>query len=311
MAGVSQPPRPALHLYSTGDTEMKRGDLCPAEMPVLLIPVDVIKVPADRLRSLKDDQARAIGAAIVADGQYDPITVAQLPGEEGFLLVDGLHRLEGCRAVGIHLIEARIGSNDRDARLRHEVLSGIARATHDVFDKAAQVGAIVKIVRKQAGIPEGDLRQFNGARTRSAIIEQSEVDFFTLTKSLDWSATAAEQLDLSAASVRRYAAVAAAFDADDIDLLRKKSLADELGPLLALSRLPPDDFQRALLAIARSEVATITDALALSRLAPVSTFDKRKRKLLNQVKDWEPHEVRELIAELRDIYRAAVVGDVE
>lgn len=212
---------------------MVRGDFSPAETPVLLIPVDQID-PGDRLRQLKDEQAHAIGAAIKADGQYDPITVARLPGSTRFILVDGLHRLEGCKAHGITHTEARIGTANREARVRQEVLSGVARATHDVFDKAAQIAALAAMAREKAGKPAiGDLRKLNGRPLKEAM-EEAAVDLELSSKSLHWSEETAEDFDICARQVRKYALVSARFSPENVDLLRRKRIAGQLGPIVSL-----------------------------------------------------------------------------
>ena len=120
---------------------------------ILTLRLDKIRVPPHRLRALKPDQARAVGAAIATDGQYDPIAVAQLQGQPGYELVDGLHRLEGSRLEGLPTIEARLAKPERRMRVRREALSGIVRATEDVFDRAAAIDALAKIAREDAGVP--------------------------------------------------------------------------------------------------------------------------------------------------------------
>ena len=262
---------------------MRRDELSQAEMPVFLIPVGEIEVPADRLRSLKLEQADAIGAAILADGQYDPITVAKLPGREQFTLVDGLHRLEGCRQHGIELIEARIGSADREARLRQEVLSAWARADHDVFDRAAQIQAMVNA----AAVPPG-----SDDATAVAMIATA----------LRWDLAAAETLGLSPRSVRNYCGVGKAFSPAQVEVLRARQMAGELVPLMRLAALPPEDFARAWMAIEAGDVASIAEALALVALAPVQAFDKKRAKLVKQAGTWPAHEIRHLIDELRRLY---------
>lgn len=120
-----------------------------AARPLLKVAVADVVVPEDRLRALKKPEALAIGEAIKADGQYEPIAVCKLPGREGFVLVDGLHRLEGSRMVGLAEIEARLVPPDRTARRRQEVLSAWARVEHDAFDSAAQVAAMVDLAQSR------------------------------------------------------------------------------------------------------------------------------------------------------------------
>ena len=252
-------------------------ELQPAEMAVVLIPVDLIDVPMTRLRSLKLQQADAIGAAIVADGQYDPITVA--PNGERFTLVDGLHRLEGCRLHEIQLIEARIVLGDREAMLRQEALSGVARASHDVFDKAAQIAAMAALAREKAGKPAvGDLRKLNGRPLQDAVSEVAS-DLDLMSKSMHWSEQAAENFDIGPRQVRRYSLISASYSAENIELLRRKNLAGELGPLLSLAALAPAQLGRALDFISDTEEPTIAAAIAhVVDAAKPTAFNKKLGK---------------------------------
>lgn len=227
--------------------------LCPAEFQVVLISVDLIDVPMTRLRSLKALQADAIGAAIVADGQYDPITVAA--AGDRFTLVDGLHRLEGCRLHEVALIEARIVPDDPEARLRQEVLSAWARADHDAFDKAAQVEAIAGLVKAEKSAEEDP----------SLIIGLG----------LRWDDAACEALGISRASIFNYLRIHRQFDAGQKALLRGLEQADELVPLLRLAALPPADFACAMAGLSDGTFVTIAAALAPPDEAAPSAFQKK------------------------------------
>jgi hypothetical protein len=260
---------------------MRRDELSQADTPVFLIPVGEIEVPADRLRSLKIDQATAIGQAIAADRQYDPISVTQLPGQQRYLLVDGLHRLEGCRAVGLKTIEARVVPNDRAGRTRQEVLSAWARAAHDAFDRAAQIDAMTRLAGEPLAYDEG----------ASAMIALA-----------GWSEAAAEALGISRRTVFNYLKLHRFYSAAQVLTLRERGLAGELVPLMRLAALPPEEFAQAWMAIEASEVASIAEALALVAPAPVQPFDKKRAKVVNQAAGWPAHEVRQLIADLRRLY---------
>ena len=230
---------------------MRREDLAPAELPVFRIPTGAIDVPLDRLRSLKPLQADAIGAAIKADRQYDPISVAQLPGSDRFVLVDGLHRLEGFRLHDMPLIDARIVPADRLGRLRQEISSAWARADHDVFDRAAQIAALAKLARDEDPLQ-------------------------CIATTLRWDVATAEALDVSPRTIRNYVTISEHFDAADIAQLRRSGLASDLVPLLRLAALPPEDFAAAMLLLEQSEVASIAEALA--RLSGTETIDPISKK---------------------------------
>ena len=61
-----------------------------------------IYVPAKRRRTLKQETVDALAESILEDGLKVPILVRQ--DGSRFVLVEGLHRLEACKALGEELI---------------------------------------------------------------------------------------------------------------------------------------------------------------------------------------------------------------
>jgi ParB-like chromosome segregation protein Spo0J len=61
-------------------------------------PIDKIYVPVKRKKALKPELVHEIAESILEIGQQAPIFVR--PDESRFVLVDGLHRLEACKALG-------------------------------------------------------------------------------------------------------------------------------------------------------------------------------------------------------------------
>ena len=61
-------------------------------------PIDKIYVPVKRRKALKSELAQEIAESILEIGQQAPILVR--PDEDRFVLVEGLHRLEACKALG-------------------------------------------------------------------------------------------------------------------------------------------------------------------------------------------------------------------
>jgi uncharacterized ParB-like nuclease family protein len=62
------------------------------------LPIDKIYVPVKRRKALKSEVVQQIAESILEVGQQDPILVR--PDEDRFVLVEGLHRLEACKALG-------------------------------------------------------------------------------------------------------------------------------------------------------------------------------------------------------------------
>ena len=61
-------------------------------------PIDKIYVPVKRRKALKSELVQEIAESILEIGQQAPILVRA--DEDRFVLVEGLHRLEACKALG-------------------------------------------------------------------------------------------------------------------------------------------------------------------------------------------------------------------
>ncbi|MBT6095498.1 MAG: ParB N-terminal domain-containing protein [Rhodospirillaceae bacterium] len=68
------------------------------------VPVADVYVPVKRKKTLEPDKVDAIAESMLEEGQKNPIQVRQ--GNGRLVLVEGLHRLEACRALGEDTIEA-------------------------------------------------------------------------------------------------------------------------------------------------------------------------------------------------------------
>jgi uncharacterized ParB-like nuclease family protein len=65
--------------------------------------IDKIRVPVKRLKTLEADKVLALAEDILENGQTTPIRVRA--DAKGFILIEGLHRLEAMRALGEETIE--------------------------------------------------------------------------------------------------------------------------------------------------------------------------------------------------------------
>ena len=79
-------------------------------MPMLLekltLRVEDVYVPLKRRRTLDPKTVDAIAESMLEVGQQTPILVR--PDGERYVLVEGLHRLEACKALGEETIEAHL-----------------------------------------------------------------------------------------------------------------------------------------------------------------------------------------------------------
>lgn len=63
-------------------------------------PIEAVRVPAKRKRTLEPAKVDEIAEDMLENGQTTPIRVRADKDKEGFILVEGLHRLEALRALG-------------------------------------------------------------------------------------------------------------------------------------------------------------------------------------------------------------------
>ncbi len=73
-------------------------------------PIDKIYVPVKRKKALKPELVEEIAESILEIGQQAPILVR--PDEGRFVLVDGLHRFEACKALGEKTVIGVLASSE-------------------------------------------------------------------------------------------------------------------------------------------------------------------------------------------------------
>lgn len=66
-------------------------------------PIDRIRVPVKRAKTLDPAKVTELAESILAEGQLTPIRVRA--DGENFVLVEGLHRLEALKALGEETVE--------------------------------------------------------------------------------------------------------------------------------------------------------------------------------------------------------------
>ena len=75
-------------------------------MENVVIPIEDVYVPVKRRRTLKPETVEALADSILDNGLQVPILVRR--DHERFVLVEGLHRLEACIALGEETIDATV-----------------------------------------------------------------------------------------------------------------------------------------------------------------------------------------------------------
>lgn len=75
-------------------------------LETLELPIERIRVPVKRRKTLEPAKAEALAEDMLENGQTTPIQV-RVDGE-GWILVEGLHRLEALRSLGEETVAARV-----------------------------------------------------------------------------------------------------------------------------------------------------------------------------------------------------------
>ena len=75
-------------------------------METISVPVDQIYIPAKMRRSIDEARVESVAESFMEKGQMTPIRVRR--DGERLVLVNGVHRLEACRALGEEEITAFI-----------------------------------------------------------------------------------------------------------------------------------------------------------------------------------------------------------
>ncbi len=68
-----------------------------------LFPVAQIRVPVKRAKTLDPAKVQEIAESMLEEGQTTPIRVRK--SKDGYVLIEGLHRLEALKALGEEMVE--------------------------------------------------------------------------------------------------------------------------------------------------------------------------------------------------------------
>ena len=116
-------------------------------------PIEKIYVPVKRKKALKPELVQEIAESILEIGQQAPILVR--PDEGRFVLVEGLHRFEACKALGektiigswsrLRLLTKRRSSQSAEAEAERDKMARLKklRLEKEAADKLAVVSKAV------------------------------------------------------------------------------------------------------------------------------------------------------------------------
>ena len=151
------------------------------------IPIDQVYVPVKRRKGLNAEVVKRIAESILEVGQETPISVRP-DKDRQFVLLDGMHRLEACKALGETAIMALIGSvgDFAEGRPNYELAAEIQRQTMERLKKlrlqreaAQKTEAVVQPSVQASETTNLDSAQRTSSRTRT---QASEVQPKTLSE---------------------------------------------------------------------------------------------------------------------------------
>jgi hypothetical protein len=113
-------------------------------------PIDKIYVPVKRRKALKPEVVQEIAQSILEIGQQAPILVR--PDEDRFVLVEGLHRLEACKALGEQAIIGLLVSAEVAHQKTLSPQSAQAEAERQKMERLRKLRLEREAAEKPAGI---------------------------------------------------------------------------------------------------------------------------------------------------------------
>jgi ParB-like chromosome segregation protein Spo0J len=100
------------------------------------IPIDQIYVPVKRRRTVDAEVVKRVAESILEGGQETPILVRSDEDQHRYVLLDGLHCLEACKALGETTIAALVGSAGfADRTPNYELAAAVQQQTIERLKK--------------------------------------------------------------------------------------------------------------------------------------------------------------------------------
>lgn len=224
------------------------------------IPVDMIQF-GERLRPIDQDWALALGQIMQAEGQRTPIEVCRLPGQTGFMLTAGGHRLAGRIATRQPTIRAIFGSANAVERRLAEVSENLWRKELGPLDRAAFVAQLHDTLRAKAGIaPDANLHQLAANKRWK---HEADDASRTMRLAYGWAEEAAQHLRVDRATIYRDLQLYRGLAPDVMTGLQGHAVAGKAGELRALAKLPAADQRRIMTALLSGEARSVGEAAAM------------------------------------------------
>ncbi len=241
--------------------------------------IDIATISTEgRLRPVDPVVAEGIAASAAQVGLLTPIDVCQLPGQKGFQLVFGGHRVAAVKLLGWETIPAFVRSNNALERLGREIAENLFKADLSPLDRATFVTKLIEVEKARQGIAsDKDGNALNGDKRSLKL--QARNDLCIVHKSLGLQDAVAAKLGLTQSTVSRTLALNG-IAPSLIERLRKLPIADNAGALRKLAAMP---WAKQMMSVDHMEAGkNLANALAIiDSRAPVSAEAKRLSTFLD------------------------------
>ncbi|MCX5512243.1 chromosome partitioning protein ParB [Kaistia algarum] len=220
-------------------------------MTTIHVPLNLIDIPADRLRALDAEWVEALAMMMRQEGQLQPITLR--PSGDRYSLVFGEHRFAAVARNGWADIEASVREmTDDEARLA-EIDENLIRRELGPLDRALFLAERKRVwERLHPQTRDGGDRKSSEFKAKNQIAKLA----------MRFSEEVAEKVGLSERSVQRACDIASGLRPDAVTDIRRTYLANHQRDLEAFSKLSPDSQRIALEKLTSGEAETIKAAFA-------------------------------------------------
>lgn len=223
------------------------------------LPLGSILVPADRLRVLNEDQAKAIATSIKENGQFQPIAAHRSSaGARPYTLIFGLHRYRAHELLGLGEIDVIIRSASEAPML--EIAENLFRHDLTELDRATFTEEWFKLKGVKMGRPKKS---------------DNMSDFL---ETLGLADLASKDLGFSGRTGRRLRAIANNIIPELKTVLRGTPEANNQAILLRLTKITPEDQFKIWSAVMHGASLMV----ALSFMKSGSLNDDRQQKAFRQ-----------------------------
>jgi len=228
------------------------------EIEIEIAAIDVVS----RLRLVDRAHVEMIAASIAESYLHQAIAVASTPAAGNrYVLVDGEHRLEAHKLLGLTTIKAIVRDLTPAERAKHEIHANLIRNELDALDRTVFVGRLADIFEAQnADVKNGGDRKSKKWREKN--------QFANLANWSAFSKEAARRTGLSTRSIDRTREIYSKLAPEAVALVRGTRLADNQAQLQALAALDPAEQVKAAREVAEGRARNVAKARVSAGLVP-------------------------------------------